>query len=499
MNYFVYYHASRLDELKIFLENDGWKLCPIKSTFQITQLREFKTFKHVLNLYNSNKYANESTSESRIIDENDWSEEYVDNLVSPSDIITNETADEDILRSIEESQNLEDLSDLDSDDDGIPEELKHEFVDDANKEHSARRKSKHSGPVITNVTLSALRICGNYLQVIQLFKEVAGIITEYMIQIFDLYFYSVYYFFTADIQVNSDSYTLFGTNLKRTLSRIKDSLINDGEDKTTDRNLIHKVRQPQASSIVDLNDASKLYGLTERIVAIESLIFLGQQYETFQFYLNSITLQDQEKNLLNQFYLQTIPSSSALRKPIYMAAISRAFNVPNTLNLISKVNWELEDVSSQHSSYVDSLVQEIREFKRKLTDIQNHVPMSKQVHETIWETMAHLLAHTLVDGFSGVRKCSPGGRALMQLDSTVLVSQFEAITLMRPMPHQEYVASYIKAYYLPEQSVEPWIKTHSEYSAKHLGGLIACMFLTKRVKQRLLNLVEDQRFSLSAG
>jgi hypothetical protein len=49
----------------------------------------------------------------------------------------------------------------------------------------------------------------------------------------------------------------------------------------------------------------------------------------------------------------------------------------------------------------------------------------------------------------------------MQLDFTQLISKFETITSIRPMPHLEYVALYIKAYYLPESAMESWIKTHS--------------------------------------
>lgn len=48
----------------------------------------------------------------------------------------------------------------------------------------------------------------------------------------------------------------------------------------------------------------------------------------------------------------------------------------------------------------------------------------------------------------------------MQLDFTQLKSKFEKMTLLRPMPHREYVELYIKAYYLPENSFEEWIKEH---------------------------------------
>ena len=36
--YFRSYHYGRLEELKMFLENESWQWCPVKSTFHITQL-----------------------------------------------------------------------------------------------------------------------------------------------------------------------------------------------------------------------------------------------------------------------------------------------------------------------------------------------------------------------------------------------------------------------------------------------------------------------------
>ena len=36
--YFRAYHVGRLEELKMFLENETWQWCPVKSTFHITQL-----------------------------------------------------------------------------------------------------------------------------------------------------------------------------------------------------------------------------------------------------------------------------------------------------------------------------------------------------------------------------------------------------------------------------------------------------------------------------
>lgn len=62
--------------------------------------------------------------------------------------------------------------------------------------------------------------------------------------------------------------------------------------------------------------------------------------------------------------------------------------------------------------------------------------------------------------FSEAKKCSNGGRALMQLDFTQFLTKFEKISGLRPVPHREYVENYVKAYYLPEIELENWIREH---------------------------------------
>jgi len=158
-------------------------------------------------------------------------------------------------------------------------------------------------------------------------------------------------------QINSDS--LYSPKLKLSLARIRETLIiseNDTMEENGNANY-DKVRQPQLSSIVNLSQPEKLHGLTERIVAVESLIFLGQQYEGLRPYLEHLIASSPQRGFLHQFYMQTIASAADLRKPVYMAVISQVFDVANILNLMNKVNWEVTDVMSQHSNYIDALIQ----------------------------------------------------------------------------------------------------------------------------------------------
>ncbi|CAK9828590.1 Vps50 [Anthophora retusa] len=493
LSYFSHYHASRLDELRIFLENDGWELCPVKSNFVATQLQEFKSLKPSLssckawnNLDNSNVGENDSPMGI------EWIQKYLEGGSSPFSIGLDDTMDEDILINNEDNHQA---YFSDESDDDIPDELKREYVDDSDhvKTNKKKGKLKLSGPMVTNTTLSILRVCGKYLQMSRLLRSIAVTVIQSMIQFYELCFYTVHLFFTSDLQINSDS--LYSPKLKLSLARIKENLIiceNDTEDNLKLNS--DKVRQPQLSSIVNLSQPENLHGLTERIVAVESLIFLGRQYESLKPYLEHLIGPSPQRGFLHQFYMQTIASTTDLRKPVYMAVASQAFDVANILNLMNKVNWEVTDVMSQHSGYIDALLQEIYVLNEKLKNIGSCLPLAEDVYNAVWENVAHLITHTLVEGFSTAKKCSNGGRALMQLDFTQLKSKFETMTCLRPMPHREYVELYIKAYYLPENSLEEWIKVHKEYSVKHLIGLIssACQN-NKKTRQRLIALIEEQR------
>lgn len=62
------------------------------------------------------------------------------------------------------------------------------------------------------------------------------------------------------------------------------------------------------SPMVDLKTPEKLHGLAERIVAVESLVFLSRQYEFLQEYLEHLVSQP-NKVVLQQFFSQVIITS----------------------------------------------------------------------------------------------------------------------------------------------------------------------------------------------
>lgn len=67
LSFFKAYHMNHLEELKMFLENEIWHLCPVKSSFSIFKLHEYRFLKankfsqfnsNILNTFLNNDIAN---------------------------------------------------------------------------------------------------------------------------------------------------------------------------------------------------------------------------------------------------------------------------------------------------------------------------------------------------------------------------------------------------------------------------------------------------------
>ncbi|KAK9886357.1 hypothetical protein WA026_015875 [Henosepilachna vigintioctopunctata] len=502
INYFKNYHAARLDELRIFFENEIWELCPVKSTFNILQLQEFKSLRSLLrnfkrrSLISPQVIPNSSSSNDccSSTHSQDGSSIYGNyfirhaNYGTPFDSGLDETIiDEDILADENDASGY--FSE-DSDDDSI--EMNNDSGDEISKTPPKEKKDKlnnQKAPILTNTTLSVLRQMGKYLQMSRLLRPIAYKIVMCMTELFYYNLFVVHYFFAGDLTISSN--TLYSNQLNVTLKKISDNMILHNQEERETSTDDDRILKPNLSPIVELKNPEQLSGLSERIVAVESLIYLASQFQALQEFLEYLIPQS-NKFMLDQFFQQDVVCAVDLRKPVYMSVCVQAFDLRQILIMMSKINWEVKDVMSQHSYYVDVLLKEVHIFNSRLEKVSNKIPIPNVVLRVIWEDVAHIITHTLVQGFSEAKKCSNGGRALMQLDFTQFLSKFEKISNLKPVPHKAYVENYVKAYYLPEYELENWMKEHNEYSTKHFYGLVCCVCQNnKKTRQRLLQIIED--------
>lgn len=117
------------------------------------------------------------------------------------------------------------------------------------------------------------------------------------------------------------------------------------------------------------------------------------------------------------------------------------------------------------------------------------------VREQFWDNVAHVVTHVLVEGYALAKNCSTGGRALMQIDFTHILSFMELLSGYKFGGHQVYVDQFVKAYYLPKAALRDWLQEQvsgrNEYSQRQLTGLVMCTCSSdKKIRQNLLAMLE---------
>uniref|UniRef100_A0A671RIV7 Syndetin-like n=1 Tax=Sinocyclocheilus anshuiensis TaxID=1608454 RepID=A0A671RIV7_9TELE len=511
VNYFKNYHRTRLEELRMFLENETWELCPVKYNFSIAQLHEFKFMGQCRSPSVSPSRQPESTEPVELF----LFEQYLQGG-NPFEmqIDNKEEETEDVLASNGyESDELEKsvYQDYDSDSD-VPEELKQDYVDEQTGDAPVKSVSRETlrsqkrsdynlnranAPILTNTTLNVIRLVGKYMQMMNILKPIAFDVIHCVSQLFDYYLYAVYTFFGRnDMVCISNSITLnwTGSGSKCLLLLfLQEAGGENAGPHASPEERKEKVPSPHLSQLVVLTASDTLYGLAERVVATESLVFLAEQFEFLQPHLDTM-MPSAKKPFLQQFYSQTVSTASELRKPIYWIVAAKAIDYEQMLLLMAGVKWDIKEIMSQHNVYVDVLLKEFEKFNQRLGDVSKIVRIPLPVSNVLWEHCIRLANRTLVEGYANVKKCSNEGRALMQLDFQQFLMKLEKLTDLRPIPDKEFVETYIKAYYLTENDMEQFIKNHREYSMKQLTNLVnVCLgsHINKKARQKLLTAIDD--------
>ncbi|GAV02132.1 hypothetical protein RvY_12734 [Ramazzottius varieornatus] len=485
--FFSAYHKTKLEELHFFVDNESWEVCPLKNRFTCFDLWEFRFLKPRAGTENS---MNSLRTQTGFFSSLTGQESPFD------DVLHNEERSEDVLLDVGEGDKT--LSDSDDD---VMEELKQEHIDETGERRTfdsvrQRRSSAFKsialgGPVVTNSTLSVLRLFGRYLFFMSMLETNAPEVVNALSQLFDYYFYTVFSLFSTDIHEYFEAMVI-SKRLTLATKRIHENLISTQSDHV-EMGAEGRIRipAPHISPRINLSDSSNLFSLPERMAAMESLAFLASQLDSLQPILER-ALPPQRRVFLQQFYTQSVALVPDVRPPVYWCVVYRSINYDTALTTMTEMQWDIKHLASHHSEYVDHLLKELEHFNRSLKELSKIATVTKDVSDTLWTLVVWLTNRTFVEGFSGAKKCSNEGRALMQLDYQQFIMNAEKLTLLRPVPDREFVDAYVKAFYLPEDALEKWVKDHKEYTLKHITGLLHhAPSLSKKSRQRLLQYIED--------
>ncbi|XP_052900355.1 syndetin [Anopheles moucheti] len=515
MEFFQRYHASCLEEIGLFFDHEVW--VPIGSFHDVTQLQEYRNFRHALartagstlaaarsspagtELLPDSASSLHSQDESSLYGSCGYFLRFTEKS-SPFDGGFDSTMlEEDILAGIADESSYycsEDSSDNNEQQSaGSPGSPRH-----SGKSQPAQSPLTPPAPpiVVVNTSLTVLRCIGRYLYFCKLLHPITPHIVRSMAELIDYYMYSVHDLFSADLPVPRDN--LSSARLRTAMQRIQ-------------AELLPKLRRvwPLSDEMVrpDLTDPDTLYGLQKRIVASESCITLVAQFRQMESYLGGLlggmmtTVPPSSEEdgwtqaALREYLVRTTEYVPDVRKPIFMCSTARVIDLQAVLNAMAKVKWDVNHVNVQHSPYIDTINRGIQYFAMKLEEQTSTVVLPQDV---LWDSFVHVLTHLLVEGFSNAKKCSAGGRALMQLDFTHFWSLLEIVSGGKHPEHRAYVEQYVKAYYLPKDLLEQWLLEPHGYSPKHLVGLVQCACSSdKKTRQRLLALVESSSNPINAA
>ncbi|XP_035919276.1 syndetin [Anopheles stephensi] len=514
MEFFQRYHASCLEEIGLFFDHEVW--VPIGSFHDVTQLQEYRNFRHALartvdrggssavtartspagaELLPDSASSLHSQDESSLYGSCGYFLRFTEKS-SPFDGGFDSTMlEEDILAGIADESSYycsEDSSDNNEQPSaGSPGSPRHSAPS------QPQPPTDRSPIVVVNTSLTVLRCIGRYLYFCKLLHPITPHIVRSMAELIDYYLYSVHDLFSADLPVPRDN--LSSGRLRAAMQRIQ-------------AELLPKLRRvwPLSDEMVrpDLTDPDTLYGLQKRIVASESCITLVAQFRQMESYLGGLlgggsatpgggeAEDGWTQGALRDYLVRTTEYVPDVRKPIFMCSTARVIDLQAVLNAMAKVKWDVNHVNVQHSPYIDTINRGIQYFAMKLEEQTSTVMLPPDV---LWDSFVHVLTHMLVEGFSNAKKCSAGGRALMQLDFTHFWSLLEIVSGGKHPEHRAYVEQYVKAYYLPKDLLEQWLLEPHGYSAKHLVGLVQCACSSdKKARQRLLALVESGTGSATA-
>eukprot|EP01119_Soliformovum_irregulare_P017840 TRINITY_DN5361_c0_g1_i1.p1 TRINITY_DN5361_c0_g1~~TRINITY_DN5361_c0_g1_i1.p1 ORF type:complete len:938 (+),score=326.83 TRINITY_DN5361_c0_g1_i1:314-2815(+) len=438
-NYFDNFHKSQFENLCTMLENEMWAKCPVQRNFTIEDLKEFGGLSGGSLIKKSKEKMN----------------------VFPSF----RTSGNPFAKGFK--KDVDDEDDVEEEEDPNELELRADVVEEPG-EVKKKNKAEEGGPLVASATISLIRFIGKYLQMMKVLQPINYEIFVGVTQLVDYYIWVVYSFFTDDVEPPMG--VPISNKLRNNLARLQRQFLTASPG--GEHYVAKSVRLPTLNSMVGANDPKNLWGLSSRTVGIESLGFLADSVLAFKKHLQHLLPKAKDKSIVD-FYDQSVEIVPDLIKYMYYSFASHVTNWEDFTKSIENCKWEPKDLGSETNTYVGFIVKELETFARRLTrESQKSGSIPSKIRDAIWEQVLGRAMESLVEGYSRIKKCSTEGRIQMSLDLKDLQSGLEKLTSLRPIPKLLYVENYIKAFFLSEIELLPWVKEHPEYTLKQWLSIV---------------------------
>ncbi|KAG4198428.1 hypothetical protein ERO13_A05G084400v2 [Gossypium hirsutum] len=225
--------------------------------------------------------------------------------------------------------------------------------------------------------------------------------------------------------------------------------------------------------------AGTSFGLKERCAGADTVALVARILHRSRTNLQSLLLKSNTA-IVEAFFVHLVGAVPDLVEHIHRTTARILLHINGYVDRIANAKWELKELGMEHNGYVDLLLGEFKHYKTRLA----HGGIQKEVQDLLLDYGLEIVAETLIEGLSRVKRCTDEGRALMSLDLQVLISGLQHFVSINVKPKLQIVETFIKAYYLPETEYVHWARAHPEYSKNQIVGLINLVASMKGWKRK---------------
>lgn len=339
----------------------------------------------------------------------------------------------------------------------------------------------------TGSSVCLLRSMDKYARLMQKLEIVDIEFFKGICQLFGIFFY---FLFETFVQQNSSSSGKSFTEslnyrLKTALSRITqdcDQWIKPTSSSPTSlsTSFMHAditPTSPPSTKFGHLPGTS--FGLKERCAGADTLFLVARILHKSKAHLQVMLLQN-NATIVEDFYVHVVDAVPDLVDQIHRTTVKLLLHINGYVDRVANAKWEVKELGLEHNGYVDLLLGEFKHFKTRLA----HGGLRKEVQDLLLEYGLEIVAETLIEGLSRVKRCTDEGRALMSLDLQVLINGLHHFVPIDVKPKLQLVETFIKAYYLPETEYVYWARTHPEYTKSQIVGLVNLVATMKGWKRK---------------
>eukprot|EP01124_Arcella_intermedia_P007716 TRINITY_DN14778_c0_g1_i3.p3 TRINITY_DN14778_c0_g1~~TRINITY_DN14778_c0_g1_i3.p3 ORF type:complete len:414 (-),score=108.51 TRINITY_DN14778_c0_g1_i3:2576-3817(-) len=352
------------------------------------------------------------------------------------------------------------------------------------------------GPTITFSTLTLVKFIGEYTGMMKSLSNVSWDVCQGMIEVIHWYLFSSYTFFGPSMNIPG---IRISSTLRTNILGMQAKFLKIGGDPKSPSRPPLKMNEKIA-----MNN-NNLFGLQQRVVCAESLLFLMDALYKLKPSLQKL-LPKQNNHQLNQFYQSSVETLTELREIIYKELCHRLVPADTLVTKVQNVDWNTNDIPMTHSPYIDLISASLEGFKNRFQNLQKSTnpPLSKDTIQTIWSMMISHIFDCLLEGYA-TPQCTAEGRAMMGIDyrnlidkiNQLLPNTFTTANLVKNETNHGLIVfpkrleEYIKGYYEQEADLEGWLKKHlNDYTNKQLKALVESGSWNLNIKRICLKLLQ---------